>query len=252
MANFLAPRPLITALCVGIAALFALPQVCFACSCIPAESPAESAAKANAVFRAQVVVVERLEGRQGAQYQRAALRVTTVWKGTVTTETMIYTGSNSADCGYPFQMGGEYVIYANTNTATNDWPSAALTTSICSRTRPVAEAADDLAAFGPGHPPTPSLPNTGTGSDAVTSSGPLIPGDLIIAAGILVLLGIAGGSCEAADRRARPEVAPASGFPSLGVDNRATMPYCTYRFGATACGSESKRELALPGAVLRR
>ena len=201
MMHFLTPRPLVVTFIVGIAALFALPQVCFACSCIPAESPAESAAKASAVFRAQVVAVERLEGRQGAQYQRATLRVDTVWKGTVATETMVYTGSNSADCGYPFQPGGEYIIYANTNTATNDWPSAALTTSICSRTRPVAEVADDLAALGPGKPPMPSLPNTGTGSDAVTSSGPLIPGDLIIAVGVLVLLGIAWSGGAIINRR---------------------------------------------------
>ena len=188
MANLFMPRPLVVALVVGLAALFALPQVCFACSCLPPGSPTESAAQASAVFRAQVVAVERLEGRQGAQYQRATLRVSTVWKGAATSETVVYTGSNSADCGYTFQQGGEYVIYANTNTATNDWPGGGLTTSICSRTRPLAEAADDLAALGLGQPPTPNLPNTGSGADQITSSDPLVPSDLVIAAGLLALL----------------------------------------------------------------
>ena len=45
------------------------------------------------------------------------------------------------DCGYPFQTGTEYVIYAYKNS------DGRLETGICSRTRPLAEAGDDVAYF---------------------------------------------------------------------------------------------------------
>jgi Carboxypeptidase regulatory-like domain len=53
-------------------------------------------------------------------------------------EIEILTGFGGGDCGYQFQVGIEYVIYAYKNSA------GRLETGICSRTRPLAEAADDV------------------------------------------------------------------------------------------------------------
>jgi hypothetical protein len=56
-------------------------------------------------------------------------------------EIEILTGFGGGDCGYPFQIGSEYVVYAYKNS------DGRLETGICSRTRPLAEAGDDVAYF---------------------------------------------------------------------------------------------------------
>jgi hypothetical protein len=56
-------------------------------------------------------------------------------------EIEILTGYGGGDCGYPFQTGAEYVLYAYKNS------DGRLETGICSRTRPLAEAGDDVAYF---------------------------------------------------------------------------------------------------------
>ncbi len=53
-------------------------------------------------------------------------------------EIEILTGMGSGDCGYSFQAGVDYVIYAYRNS------EGRLETGTCSRTRPLAKAADDL------------------------------------------------------------------------------------------------------------
>jgi len=56
-------------------------------------------------------------------------------------EIEILTGFGGGDCGYPFQTGAEYVVYAYKNS------DGRLETGTCSRTRPLAEAGDDVAYF---------------------------------------------------------------------------------------------------------
>jgi hypothetical protein len=53
-------------------------------------------------------------------------------------EIEILTGYGGGDCGYQFEVGIEYVIYAYKNSA------GRLETGICMRTRPLAEAAEDV------------------------------------------------------------------------------------------------------------
>lgn len=54
-------------------------------------------------------------------------------------EIEIVTGMGGGDCGYSFQTGVDYVIYAYKNS------EGRLETGICSRTRPLTQAAEDLA-----------------------------------------------------------------------------------------------------------
>jgi hypothetical protein len=56
-------------------------------------------------------------------------------------EIEIRTGFGDADCGYTFKTGENYVVYAFKNAA------GQLETTICSRTRPLALAAEDLKFF---------------------------------------------------------------------------------------------------------
>jgi hypothetical protein len=55
---------------------------------------------------------------------------------------VLATGAAGGDCGYAFRRGDTYLVYAVG--APDD-----LRTSICTRTRPASEAAEDLAALGP-------------------------------------------------------------------------------------------------------
>src|SRR6266545_3665484 len=53
-------------------------------------------------------------------------------------EIEIVTGMGGGDCGYPFQTGSEYVVYAYRN------GEGRLQTGTCSRTRPLAQASEDI------------------------------------------------------------------------------------------------------------
>lgn len=66
-------------------------------------------------------------------------------------EVEIVTGSGGGDCGYPFQSGRDYAVYAHKNS------DGRLETGICTRTRPLEEAAEDIAYF---HA-VPTAPATG-------------------------------------------------------------------------------------------
>jgi hypothetical protein len=56
-------------------------------------------------------------------------------------EIEIVTGLGGGDCGYDFQIGADYVVYAYKNA------EGRLETNICSRTRPLAEASEDMEYF---------------------------------------------------------------------------------------------------------
>ncbi|HWB97257.1 MAG TPA: hypothetical protein VG672_11155 [Bryobacteraceae bacterium] len=53
-------------------------------------------------------------------------------------EIEVLTGMGSTDCGYPFQTGSSYVVYAYKNA------EGRLATSSCARTRPLAQAHEDM------------------------------------------------------------------------------------------------------------
>jgi hypothetical protein len=132
-----------------------------ACQCGEVLDIGESADRAFAIFVGRVHKVERLEpwsrharreflnrwyrlmGTQpewlqqeneewgkGPQYgYRALFRVQTSWKGPVEDETAVYTGMWSGDCGFPFETGRRYLVYA-----VKDRHDRGLFTSTCTRT----------------------------------------------------------------------------------------------------------------------
>jgi hypothetical protein len=55
-------------------------------------------------------------------------------------EIVIETGRGGGDCGYGFQIGSDYIVYAYKS-------QGALGTGICSPTRPIEKAAEDLKYF---------------------------------------------------------------------------------------------------------
>ena len=65
-------------------------------------------------------------------------------------EIEILTGMGGGDCGYSFQSGVDYIVYAYKNS------EGRLETGICSRTRPLTQAAEDVAYLRA----VPHLPST--------------------------------------------------------------------------------------------
>jgi hypothetical protein len=67
------------------------------------------------------------------------VRVAETFRGAATGDVDIWTGAGGGDCGFSFKAGESYVIYARRES------SGRLSTSICTRTRTAANAAEDLA-----------------------------------------------------------------------------------------------------------
>jgi hypothetical protein len=140
-----------------------LPDCAFACSCAalpgtPQERAREALSGSTAVFSGEVVEFEKpppdtamVEGTMltvmgdAGREATVTLQASEVWKGprqqtvTITTE-----ADSSMGCGYPFEEGQEYLVYA-----TGKEPSV----SLCSETKPLSEADADLEALGEGQKP---------------------------------------------------------------------------------------------------
>jgi hypothetical protein len=116
--------------------LFAAEPV-FACSCIEPPPPQEAAQQAAAVFSGTVLSVTPLETQREVR-----IRVEMVWKGTQCGEITILTPLNEDACGFNFQTGVSYLVYAER------LQSGELSTNLCTRTKPTALAAEDILALG--------------------------------------------------------------------------------------------------------
>ena len=101
--------------------------------------------EAQAVFSGEVVGVS--EGPQDSFNVVVRLRVKRSWKGSRADEVSIVTGRGGGDCGYPFEVGGSYLVYAYAP------KGGSLGTNICRRTARLADAGADLKVLGKGRPP---------------------------------------------------------------------------------------------------
>lgn len=134
-----------------------------ACSCITTGNAFEAARTQPVVFRGTVVASELLfidkdgsvfasaespRDRQGTLARVAVLRVLERFKGELAPFVVMATGSGGGDCGFTFETGKTYVVYATWTkesqlTKFSGTPRA-LTTSICSFTTDEASATDLL------------------------------------------------------------------------------------------------------------
>jgi Tissue inhibitor of metalloproteinase len=97
----------------------------FACSCAPpSQTTNDDFQKATTVFTGKVLSVQR---KEGAPTVTVKLAVQRYWKGKVSNEIKITTASNSAACGFNFEVGKDYLVYATDN-------NGKLSTGLCSRT----------------------------------------------------------------------------------------------------------------------
>jgi len=109
-----------------------------ACDCGYAGAPC----KASTVFVGRVVKISAIDLKtaSGDHYEDrlVSFEVERSYRGLTTKTAEVLSGRNS-DCGYRFQEGVRYLVYAYAHS-----PTAKLTTSICTRTRPLSEASEDL------------------------------------------------------------------------------------------------------------
>ncbi len=116
----------------------ALPSPAHACSCAEPPPPALALQRAAAVFEGTAIAAIASDDGQTAN---VGLRVSRQWKGTPGETISVMTAANPATCGFPFESGKTYLVYAETM-------NGQLAVSLCSRTRPIEAADDDIASLG--------------------------------------------------------------------------------------------------------
>jgi hypothetical protein len=91
------------------------------CRCLEDNlSPWAAIDKATAVFSGQVVEIKQFNGIQAVRFE-----VDQLWKGIIEIEKIVNTPTNS--CGWNFQLGESYLVYANGN-------EESLSTDLCTKT----------------------------------------------------------------------------------------------------------------------
>jgi hypothetical protein len=124
---------------IAFVALIALyPNESDACSCIGPQPACAAVWTADDVFSGTV-----LEIKKSASGKRVTFRVDRMWHSTTnrTVKTLdVETGIGGGDCGFPFREGGQYLVYASGGRG-----EQVLSTGICSNTRMLEHAAEDLA-----------------------------------------------------------------------------------------------------------
>ena len=105
-------------------------------------SPADDLERSVFVFRGVVTSIGKTSDGGG---RKIGFAVATVWKGSASSDTAVWTPDPVDQCGYPFDEGAEYVVYVYREVA---WIPDFV--SSCSRTALVEDAAADLAELGPG------------------------------------------------------------------------------------------------------
>lgn len=116
-----------------------------ACSCAGTISAKVELAKKHAVFAGQVTKIEKLDGG----LLSVTLDVATVWKGVATKEVVVQTMGDEEACGFHFELGKSYLVYAYL-TGDEGAKDRRLATNRCTRTRLLDDRAMlDVAELGP-------------------------------------------------------------------------------------------------------
>jgi protocatechuate 3,4-dioxygenase beta subunit len=145
-----ASKIIISVFALGLSLLFSSDVL--ACSCGANAPPCQAYWQADAVFVGQVKAIELKavfeEGRNGERLRvlgegevRVTFTITDAFRGVSGKEVDIFTNDGSAACGYRFDTGGTYIVYAQ------EYPKGGgkLHTNICFRTQKYSESSPDIA-----------------------------------------------------------------------------------------------------------
>ncbi len=124
---------------IGIVAALSMAGEALACSCAASGPPCQAAWSADAVFAGTVRSVSHSQPADADTVARRTIVLFTVDEPLRNvTARSVEVAMATGTCAYRFQIGQKYLIYART------LETGRLTTSICSRTRPLDEAGEDL------------------------------------------------------------------------------------------------------------
>ena len=132
----------------ALALLFCLRSDVIACTCMGnVGPPCQEYWRADAVFVGQVKAKEfkeqfkKAEVRAPGEEVRVTFTITEAFRGALGKEADVFTNSSGAFCGYSFDSGGTYIVYAS------EYPKGGgkLYTSICTRTQRYSESSPDIA-----------------------------------------------------------------------------------------------------------
>ena len=122
------------------------------CDCIGTISVSQSLTGSDGVFAGtvlsvrdtiRVIALEAAADTVRLPDRAFTFLVTKKWKGPVGDTLVVLTGRGGGDCGYPFGIGGSYLVYAGWSELNR--PSGVLGTGICSRTRSLIGADAEVA-----------------------------------------------------------------------------------------------------------
>jgi len=127
----------------GMSLLLLLPDCASACSCmgVPIQRYISSS---DAVFSGKVVEIDRPSTIEDPE--TVTFRVIESWKGPGGDKLEVKTPVSGASCGYHFEEGQDYLVYAYGK-------GEPFETDICSGTTHLSKADEDLALLGSGEKP---------------------------------------------------------------------------------------------------
>lgn len=143
---------------IGVILFFALfipvfnysPITSYACSCAEPYPVKEELERSSAVFSGKVVgIIDKNKSKfiqSSADPIAVRFEVEESWKGLSQTQIIVYTERDSSSCGYEFDLGKEYLVYARE-------VDGELRVSFCSRTALLSAAVKDIEELGKGEKP---------------------------------------------------------------------------------------------------
>ncbi|MER7206469.1 MULTISPECIES: hypothetical protein [Streptosporangium] len=208
----------VTVLLLLAAAIVAFPGTACACSCAPLQ-PTEQVGNASVVFTGTVLASRPAKTDASVPAPVVyTFRADQVYKGQALTEYQVTTNADSAACGYNFEQGARYLVFASSRKSgmIPTEPGLPLHTALCDGDHRVragtgALVADDgiegqplpaalLSALGT--PTRPTVTTTPvTPAPAASSGGGSSPSPWVYVAGALVLAALALAGWRLANRR---------------------------------------------------
>lgn len=135
-----------------VAFLLIAPIISKACSCIGSGAPCQAYWNTEAVFTGQVTEIADVPAKSATvdmsrlrdSFPKRTIRfaVSEAFRGISGDSVEVMTGRGGGDCGYNFEKGQNYLVYAYKNLETGE-----LGTGICSRTALLSRATEDLEYF---------------------------------------------------------------------------------------------------------
>lgn len=128
-----------------------IPSNVYACYCAESLTVEAQLSHSEAVFSGHVLEVKDVRNLNGSMTKSILFEINEIWKGGSESQIIIHTGSGGGDCGFYFEEGKEYLVYAQLSKMYGD--KEQLVTIMCDRTNSLSKAREDLAILGEGRVP---------------------------------------------------------------------------------------------------